>query len=440
MTDLDAEKALLGYMLVNPSTLAIVKPIIEKFETFTDLAHRNIYAAMLDCRDEDGDFSEIGIGNILKREGKLVGSGGYAYLAKLQELAPGKANIAYYAKILRQLYLARIALKITDEIRTAMLGTGSIPDAINKGITKFQSIQARLGAGQNRVQSIAEAAPGVFADMQKIVDSGINPVLSTGIPSLDAMFGGGLFRGRTNILSGMPSAGKTALANNIANYNRGMKILFISLETTTDSIIKDRLIPITTGIPSTKINVPAKMETDDWNKLAAWVGDLSEYSNFRVCDKASMNISDIELLVASEARADGGGIDLLILDHIQKIRLENGAKGRWQQFIDVSIRLSALIKEFNLYNITICPINRDAPKKNRRPIMSDLKECAQFESDADTVGFLYNDEGRTIFIMDKNRNGPTGDVELVFNKRFTRFEEPRNYSRNSVEMDEYGKI
>jgi len=426
--DLDCEKGLLGYLIANTSAFSIVKSVIESLECFTALAHRNIYAAMLDWDGENGDWDEIGLGNALKSQKKLNDSGGYSYLAELQNQAPGSCNPAYYAKILREHYLARKTLAELDRLKTELLNSDvGLTDAVSDGIEKLQSVQSRLGVRKNRIWSVSEVIPVVFHETEKILETGVSPALSTGIDSLDEVFGGGLFRGKTNIIAGSPSSGKTALVSNIANSaSPDLNILMISLETTARSIVRDRLFPINTGVSSTRIRVPGRLDPDDWDRLGDGANLLATYDNFRICDQATMTMSEIESLAASEAKSeDGEGLDLLILDYVQKIKLPEGKGRRWEKFTDICGRLCALIKDLHIYSLIISPINREALKQNRRPRMSDLKECSQFESDADTVGFLYRenkDDDNAVFIMDKNRNGPIGDVPLIFNKKYTRFE------------------
>lgn len=423
LSDIEAEKGLLGYLLKKPSAFAIVKPIIDKFETFTVPAHRNIYAAMLDWNDEDGDWDEIGIGNILKRNGTLKNSGGYVYLAEIQEKSPGECNPAYYAKIIREYYLARKTLNELDALKAQLLaGETGTADIVGEAVGKLQGVQAKLGARRNKVRSVAEIFPKVFQEAEAAAEGHVSQSMTTSYPALDNLLGGGLYRAEFNILAARPSLGKTSLALNIANaISPHTKILFISLETTGDSISRDRLIPIVTNITSTTMRISSRLNADEWDKLAAASDKFSRYSNFRICDQATMSISDIELLVASECQAAGGGVDLLVIDYLQLIRMTGKSK-RWEKISEISNRLKALIKEHGLFSLVLAQLNRDLEKQNRKPRLSDLRDSGQIEQDADTILFLQEEKDVLKCIAAKNKNGPTGDVDMIFNKRYTRFE------------------
>ena len=425
--DIELEKGLLGYLMYNPTSFSIVKPIIENLDYFTAPAHRHIYAAMLDL-DSAGNkkWDEMTIGNELKRNKKLTGVGGYGYLAQLIESAPAGGNMAYYSKILREDFLAGKAQRLAKELMLKIMDTEKpVLETVAESIGKLQSLQAALGAGKNKVRSVAEIVPQVFRDTEDALKSGVNPSLSTGISGLDTIYGGGLHRAEFNIVAGRPSLGKTAFALHVANSCSPVaKILFISLETTGESISRDRLIPMVSSIESTAMRMPERLQSGDWEKLAGAADRFAAYTNFRICDQSAMKIGDIELLVAEEAKAEGGGIDLLMLDYFQLIRLESGKSKRWEQFTEVSNRLKALIKEHNLFSIILCQLNREVEKQKRRPIISDLGESGRLEQDADTIALLHRktDDSPLTYILAKNKNGPTGEEQLAFNKKFARFE------------------
>jgi len=424
--DIDCEKAILGYLIYNPGTLYLVKDVIENLDYFSDPAHRDIYEAMLDWdQEENGDWSELGLGKALDKIGKLKKAGGYTYLAKIQELAPGDCHLPYYAKILRGHYLANKSIKLANELIAKL----SKPDAelettIGKAIEKFRNIQSKLGTKKNKIRTVSEIVPDVFKEMQETEKSGRSPALSTGITALDEQYGGGLFAGCMNIIAGDPGSGKTSLALHIANYNAPViDILLVSLETTGHSTVRDRLLPINTGVSSTNIKIPDRLGPDDWERLGAGIDSLSRYTRFDICENAFISIEEIEILLMNKHLILEGRPFLFILDYVQRMKLSDDKNKTWEKFREISVRLSALIKDVNVFNITIAQLNREAKKRGQRPTMANLGHSSQLEKDAHTVGILWENDGQTTFILDKHRDGPTGDVPLLFNKKFTRFEE-----------------
>lgn len=423
--DLDCERALLGYLIYNPGKFYLVKETIECLDYFSAPAHRSIYEAMLDWNNENGDWTEMGLGKSLEKLGKLNECGGYAYLAELQALAPGSCHPPYYAKILRDHYLANKSRRLAGELMEKLSSPeAELEDAVNEAIEKFRDVQAKLGSRKNKIRTVAEVVPEVFREIMDQEKSGVSPALSTGIRALDAQYGGGLFAGCMNIIAGDPGAGKTSLALNIANHNaRKIDILLVSLEATVKETVKTRLLPINTGVSSTSIREPSRLGSDEWERLMAGGEVLSECARFEICEDAFIDIEGIETLLINKVRSLKGRPLLFILDFIQRMKLPEGKGKMWEKFMQISVRLTAIIKELNIFSIIVAQLNRDAKKRNVRPIKEFLGQTSQLEKDAHTVLLVWETEGKTVLILDKNRDGPTGDVPLLFNKKYTRFKD-----------------
>ncbi len=430
--DIELEQTLLGYVIENPSSFDLVRPIIANLDYFYWNNHKSIYLTLLDLDAKQEQWDELIIGNLLKKQNKLKAIGGYEYLVELTLKAPSNCNIAYYAYLLRENYTENKVIVLCDELKTKISAGGknpvySISEAVGGTIIELSRLQATLGARKSKVRAINEIMPIVYKEMEEAADGKVIPALNSGMGNLDDMLGGGLYRSEFNILAARPSIGKTSMAVNIANHcSPGTKILFISLETTGESILRDRLFPLELGIYSTKLRNPKTLDGEDWDNLGRAGNIFNEYKYFKVCDQARMTIEDIELLVAAEIKEEGGGLDFLIIDYLQLIGTTQKFKSRERQIAEISIRLKALIKEHSLFSLILAQLNRESEKSKRKPILSDLRESGQLEQDADTIIFLHEDkEDRDkplLAIAAKNRNGPPGEAEFYFNKKRARFE------------------
>jgi replicative DNA helicase len=439
------EQALLGILINHPEFLQFVKPIIE-LDFFYEHKHKLIYSALLDLENEKCDL--ILLGDYLKKNNRLEKVGKYAYLSDLIESyeigTDTSATVVFYAKNLREDHNAKLAFEASQKLQNRINLVNeqklndeqySIYDAIKETTSKFQELLAVMGSRQNKVSAISEIVPGVITQMEQAAEGKIQPLLSTGFPNLDFFLGGGFHKAEFNILAARPSVGKTALAVNIANNLSPEKgILFISLETTNESIVTNRLMPLVARIESTKLKQPKQLSDDDWSKIFESCSGFGAYTNFKICDQSVMKISDIENLVQEQMKHENG-ISLLIIDYLQLIRNAQKFNIREQEIANISLRLKALIKEYGLYSLVLAQLNRETERQKRPPIMSDLRESGQLEQDADTIIFLHDskeEDKKNILtaIVAKNKNGAKGETEFYFNKRFTEFEplENNNYS------------
>jgi len=431
------EQTLLGYVIEHKSSFAIVTPLIPSLKYWESVAHRKIYTALLDL-EEVSEWDQLIIADQLKKTGDLRAAGGYTYLAELSEAAPGNCNIAYYAKLLREKYLSKSVEQHGKLLLQRLAERGELDKPqfelntiVTETLEELQKIQGSLGAREDKVRNIPEIAATAWTELEQAAKSKTNIGLPTGFDDLDNHFGGGLQRSEFNIIAARPSVGKTSLALNIANNcSPKSKIMFVSIETTGESLVKARLFPLLSGIDSRKFRMPKNMNADDWSGLAETGRITGSYKNFNICDQSSMTISDVELLIASEAKAEGGGIDLLIIDYLQRIKGTRQHRSREREIADISQRLAALIKEHKLFSIILAQLNREAEKLKREPIMSDLRESGQLEQDADTIVFLHqgkDEEGRRegpmTAIFAKNRNGRVGKVDFEFDRSLTKFKE-----------------
>jgi replicative DNA helicase len=432
----ETEKALLGYLLYKPDELAVVKPIIVDLNYFTAYAHKLIYATMLDLEPDRVDDTIVA--EKLRRQGTLQKCGGRAYLAELVEAAPGRCNPVYYAMMLREEFIVREMAKEADKLQKLATtppqdSTLSVYDMLGQGISSLQSLQASLGARQNKVSTAAEVLPQVLRGMELALKGEIKPAMSTGLESLDAYIGGGLYKSEMNIFAGRPSVGKTSVAMAISeNLSPDKKVVFISLETTAKSLVRDRLLPSMSRVTSSNIRMPNRLDPAQWDDIYDAGNKIAEYKNLKFCDPPSMTIADIESFVRQEMEAKDGGIGLFVVDYMQLIRGVGKYGSREERVADISQRLKALIKEFSLRSLILAQLNREVQKQNREPRISDLRESGQIEQDADGIFLLHEEKedienNRLKIIIAKNRNGKKHEVVVRFNRKITRIDDGGEY-------------
>jgi len=307
--DIELERALLGYLISEPASFDLVRPIIASLEYFYWQQHRTIYAAMLDldASREKEQWDEIAIGSFIKKSGKLQSVGGYQYLAEIADRAPSKCNPAFYAKLLRETHAGIKAAAICDGLKASLSRKGddsvSIVDAVSGTVSKLQALQASLGATKNKIRTVSEIMPAVYREIEETLNGNLSPSIKTGLGDLDKLLGGGFYRGEFNILGARPSVGKTTLAINISDYcSPGTRVLLISIESSGESIVRDRLLPLKSGISSVNLRNPVNMTKNEWDMLGESAGVFGKYKNFKICDKSAATIEDIELLVAPVSR------------------------------------------------------------------------------------------------------------------------------------------
>ncbi len=255
----------------------------------------------------------------------------------------------------------------------------------------------------------------------------------TGFTKLDEMTSG-LQRSDLIIIAGRPSMGKTAFALNIAQYcavEEGVPVAVFSLEMAKEQLAM-RMLSSEARVDSQKIRKGFLGESD-WPKLTTAAGRLSE-ARLYIDDTPSISV--LEMKAKSRRLKAEHGLGLIVLDYLQLMKGSDYADTREQEISEISRSLKGLAKELNVPVVALSQLNRKVEDRtSRRPQMADLRESGAIEQDADVILFLYRDEvynksednpekGFAEVIIGKQRNGPVGTVKLVFQEKFTRFENP----------------
>ena len=428
--NLEAEQSILGGILLDNQGLNAVLEILSAREFYSE-SHRRIFEAILNLSDRSDPIDLITLSSILKDQKQLDRVGGAAYLAGLVDNVPSAANIAHYAKIVKEKAILRGLISTATEILTKTYDAGADVDTVLD-----EAEHAIFEISENKIRPAFFPIKDIIKDsFRTIEDLYARKELVTGVPTgfdkVDDLTSG-LQNADLIIIAGRPSMGKTAFALNIAQYvstQRSIPVCLFSLEMAKEQIAM-RMLASTAKVDSQRIRKGFLGETD-WPKLTTAAGSLSEAPIF-IDDSAAITV--LEMKAKARRLKSEHGLGLVIIDYLQLMRSGSRKESREQEISEISRSLKALAKELNVPVIALSQLNRQVEvRTNRRPQMADLRESGAIEQDADVIAFIYRDEvynkaednpekGIAEIIIAKQRNGPIGMVKLAFLEKYTSFE------------------
>jgi replicative DNA helicase len=435
--NLEAEQCVLGSILLQQGALVKILELVAPADFYRE-AHRIIFAAMVALFEKNEPQDIITVTNILKDKNQLDEIGGPAYLSNLTDIVPVAANITYYAQIIRSKAILRRLIQTSTEIAARCYEQQDDIDALVDDAEQTIFEISRTKSSQD-FQSLSKIIPDTFKKVEKLAEK---KELITGVPTgyddIDKMTAG-MQSSDLIVLAGRPSMGKTALAMNIvqnAAIVNQIPVAVFSLEMSKEQLGM-RMLCSVSRVDSQDLRT-GFIKDPDWPKLARATGILSEAPIF-IDDSPAISV--LEMRAKSRRLKIEHDIGLVVVDYLQLMRGRIGAERREQEISEISRSLKAMAKELDLPVIALSQLNRSLESRpNKRPQLSDLRESGAIEQDADVICFLYRDEiynksednpkrGIAEVIIGKQRNGPTGTIELTFIDKFTTFE---NYSRIDV--------
>jgi replicative DNA helicase len=439
--NLEAERACLGSMLLDREAIEVALDVLSD-EDFYSEQHRIIYKALLELYGRSTPVDIVTLTDYLRGSGDVDRVGGIGYVSSLLDEVPTSANIEYYAKIVEQKSLLRKLIRASSNVIS--LSYSSESDAyeiVDEAEKLIFDVTERKGV--RGYFSMNEVIKDSITAIEKLFHRGDN---YTGIPSgfkeLDDLTSG-FQKSEFIVIAARPSVGKTALALNIAQnvaIAQGLTVAVFSLEMSKEALTQ-RMLCSEARIDSQRLR-KGLLRTEEWGPLTTAAGKLSEANIF--IDETP-GISDMQLRAKARRMQARHGLDLVIVDYLQLMTSIRKKEGRTQEISEISRSLKALARELNIPVVALSQLSRAVETRGRdkRPILSDLRESGAIEQDADVVIFLYRDElynphtdkeGLAEIIIQKQRNGPTGTIELKFFKEFTRFE---NYERWGEQLEPY---
>jgi replicative DNA helicase len=352
------------------------------------------------------------------------------------------ANIEHYCEIVREKSIHRALIRAGAEItRSGYAEEGESSVALAAAEKKIFEI-VRHGA-RSPIKEIKEVVESVFSQIQRSNQEGVmaNSVMS-GFTDLDSLTGG-FQPGSLNIIAARPSVGKTAFALNIATHAavyEDVPTMIFSLEMSADQIAS-RMLSSLAKVNIRELEKSSKFDNAQWTDITS---AASELCNSPIFIDDSSTLSTFELRARCR-RFKSGYIDrkcLVVVDYLQLMTSESRrTDNRNQEVADISRMLKGVAREFEMPVIALSQLNRKADereggKRTGRPALSNLRDSGAIEQDADIVAFLdrksYQDldsEDNTAELsIQKHRNGPTGRVDLIFYREFSRFENSARFS------------
>ncbi|HEY2647453.1 MAG TPA: replicative DNA helicase [Candidatus Acidoferrales bacterium] len=430
---LEAEKSVLGAVLVHSEYFTTVLEKGLKAEDFFLREHRLIYEAMRQLDDLRTPIDLLTVNEQLRTEDMLERAGGVAYLAQLIDGRPHVVNIEHWVDIVREKALLRNIIAAAEKMQTQALDANESADEIlgNAENSVFQLAEERVRHGLVGIRDVVREN---FERISQIYKEGKRVTgLSTGYHELDNMTSG-LQPSELIILAARPSMGKTAfalnLAENIALRDKKAVAIF-SLEMSKESLLL-RLLSSDAKIDSHKFRT-GRLTKEDGSKIPLSLNRLAEGSLW-IDDSGSATVAEINAKIRRVSR--DRKLSLVVVDYLQLIAAHGRFGNRNEEVSSITRGLKALAKELKMPVLVLSQLSRASEKEDRLPMLSDLRESGAIEQDADVVMFIHRpnfyktseevtpeQRGETNLIIAKQRNGPTDTVRFVFQGGFTRFEE-----------------
>jgi replicative DNA helicase len=440
--NLEAEQSVLGAILLDNDAINQTLEILSADDFYRE-AHREIFRAMVTLVDRNQPVDAITLTESLRTSNVLEAIGGAGYIAELAALVPTAANVAHYARIVREKAVLRSLASATTEIAS---GAYDAPTDVDQYLDEaehriFEISERRIRQSFHTMPEVTRASIALLERLyeRKELVTGV----PTGFSDLDRLTAG-LQPNELIVLAARPSMGKTALALNLATYaameaDPPVGVAFFSLEMSKEQLAL-RMLCAEARVDSAKARAGFLGERD-FPKLAQAASRLSEAPIY-IDDNSDTSPLVLKAKCRRLMRERNSRLGLIIVDYLQLMRSARPGESREKEIAEISRSLKALAKELRVPVIALSQLNRQVETRpDRRPLLADLRESGAIEQDADVIAFIYRDEmyhrdskepGVAEVIIAKQRNGPTGTAKLTYLSQYTRFE---NYVS---EEDVYG--
>lgn len=425
----EAEQAVLGAMLLDQDAALRAAELIGDAMFYRE-AHRRLFRAMIALTERRVVIDHVTLRDELMRRGELDAAGGLDYLAELVDSTPTAANLEFHARIVKDKAVLRSLIEASTQIITeAYDQRDSAADLLDRAEGRiFQISQQRGSEGFTRIKEMLWPAMERIETLQK------SGKAITGVPSgfagLDELTSG--FQGsELVIIAARPSMGKTAFVLNIATNAamEGHGVAVFSLEMSKESLVQ-RMLTAEARVDSQRVRRGMLRDTD-FTHLARAAGVLQSCKLW-IDDTPSLSL--LEMRSKARRLKVENDVRMIVVDYLQLMRSPEYAENRVQEISDISRSLKGLARELAVPVVALSQLSRASEQRGgeRRPILSDLRDSGAIEQDADLVIFIHRPEyydredetkrGLAEIMLSKNRNGPTGEVELRFNREYTRFD------------------
>jgi replicative DNA helicase len=423
----EAEQSVLGAVFLSKEALITAMEILRP-EDFYKTAHQRIFKTMLDLYEKGEPVDLVTVTAELQDHKLLDEVGGVTFLTEIASSVPTAANVEYYARIVEEKSLLRRLIRTATKIA-------------NDGYSREDDVGEIIADAEKYIMEIAQNRnSGGFTPIRDVLLETYERIeflsqrrgdvtgIPSGYPDLDKMTSG-FQRSDLIILAARPSVGKTAFALNVAQNvaaRAGETVAIFSLEMAASQLVQ-RMICAEGNLDASRMRT-GWLEEDDWQKLTMAIGTLAKAPIY-IDDTPGVTVQDIRAK-CRRLQAERG-LGLILIDYLQLIHGRGKGDNRQQEVSEISRTLKGIARELNVPVIALSQLSRSVEQRqDKRPMMSDIRESGSIEQDADIVAFLYRDdyydketENKNVIevIIAKQRNGPTGTVELAFLKEYNKF-------------------
>lgn len=424
-SNIEAEEALLGAILIDPEAIARILPILPDPQAFYIHAHRHVYAAAVALKSDGKPTDLMFVASRLKDAGRLESVGGQIRLAQLVDRCVSSANVDHYAQLIADKYIRRQLASAAREIeRMSYALEQPLPDVLDAAEQRTFAISQQLHTGG--VSAVSEIVSEVYADIEARAAGLVEIGVPSGFYDLDAITQG--FQ-RTDLIiaAARPAMGKTALLTTMALHigAQNLPVLICSLEMSKQQIV-NRMLSQLAKVESGRLRTGG-IAPYEWQAIADATAAMSDRPIF-IDDTGLTTVNEI----ASKARqlkASKGQLGLIVVDYLQL--MESSGDSRVTDLDKITRGFKRLARELDVPVVLLSQLSRGVESRtNKRPMMSDLRESGGLEQNADVVMMLYREEyydpdtadrGIAEVILTKHRSGPTGTVKLLFQPQYALF-------------------
>lgn len=426
--DLLAEQAVLGSIFLDPDKIHIASEYLTK-DSFFKLSHGMLFNIMQELSEKGDPIDPVSVKSALDSIGQFEQIGGMPFLVSLINAVPTSAHIEHYSKVVAEKSRARKVIEeLSQSISSVFDGQKDLNEILFQTEQNLSTISNEQKKGFRTIIDVIDSTQSILDERsQKVGDvTGI----STGFTDFDQITTG-LHEDNLIIIAARPAMGKTAFALNIAQNvakNSDKAVAIFSLEMGAESLV-ERMLSAEGLIPSYHVRT-GNLSESEWRRMISAQERLARGKIF-IDDTAGIRISEIRSK-AKRLAQENDGLGLIVIDYLQLIE-GRGRENRQQEVSEISRQLKIIAKELKVPVIALSQLSRGVDQRNdKRPILSDLRESGSIEQDADIVAFLYREayykrdeqeepDNVTKLILEKNRHGSLGTVQLYFLKEYAKF-------------------
>ena len=426
--DLLAEQAVLGSIFLDPDKIHIASEYLTK-DSFFKLSHGMLFNIMQELSDKGDPIDPVSVKSALDSIGQFEQIGGMPFLASLINAVPTSAHIEHYSKVVAEKSRARKVIEdLSQSISSVYDGQKDLNEILSQTEQNLSTISSEAKKGFRPIIDVIDSTQSILDERsQKVGDV---TGTSTGFTDFDQITTG-LHEDNLIIIAARPAMGKTAFALNIAQNvakSSDKAVAIFSLEMGAESLV-ERMLSAEGLIPSYHVRT-GNLSESEWRRMISAQERLARGKIF-IDDTAGIRISEIRSK-AKKLAQENGGLGLIVIDYLQLIE-GRGRENRQQEVSEISRQLKIIAKELKVPVIAISQLSRAVDQRNdKRPILSDLRESGSIEQDADIVAFLYREayykrdeqeepDNVTELILEKNRHGSLGTIQLYFLKEYAKF-------------------